>query len=45
MNAYLYGKRNNKYRIIFTIRGADVVILSIHHGVRGELRPDEDPAD
>jgi plasmid stabilization system protein ParE len=41
----LYGKRNNKYRIIFTIRGADVVILSIRHGARGELRPDEDPGD
>jgi plasmid stabilization system protein ParE len=39
----LYGRRNNKYRIIFTIRGSDVVILYIHHGARGELRPDEDP--
>jgi plasmid stabilization system protein ParE len=37
----LYGKRNKKYRIVFAIRGADVVILYIHHGARGELRPDE----
>jgi plasmid stabilization system protein ParE len=39
----LYGKRNKKYRIIFTICGSDVVILYIHHGARGEWRPGEDP--
>jgi plasmid stabilization system protein ParE len=38
----LYGRRPNKYRIIFTIRGTDVVVLYIHHGARDELRPDED---
>ncbi len=41
----LYGNRNNKYRIIFAIRDSDVVILYIHHGARGELRPDEDLGD
>jgi plasmid stabilization system protein ParE len=40
-----YGKRNNKYRIVFAIRGNDVVILYIHHGARGELRPDENLGD
>jgi len=37
----LYGKRNNKYRIIFTIRDATtVVVLTIHHGARKELEPE-----
>jgi plasmid stabilization system protein ParE len=36
-----YGKRKNKHRIIFTIRGSDVVILHVRHGARDELRPDE----
>jgi plasmid stabilization system protein ParE len=35
----LYGKRNNKYRIIFAIRDSDVVVLYIHHGARKELEP------
>jgi plasmid stabilization system protein ParE len=35
----LYGKRNNKYRIIFTIRDADIVVLFIHHSSRDELEP------
>ncbi len=33
----LYGKRKNKYRIIFTIRNDDVVVLYVHHGARKEL--------
>jgi plasmid stabilization system protein ParE len=35
----LYGKRKNKYRIIFTIREDTVVVLYIHHGARTELEP------
>lgn len=37
----LYGKRGheNKYRILFTIRGELVVILFIHHTARKELEP------
>jgi plasmid stabilization system protein ParE len=33
----LYGKRGNKYRILFTIRDDTVVVLYIHHGARNEL--------
>jgi len=35
----LYGKRQNKYRILFAIRNNDVVVLYIHHSARGELDP------
>ena len=35
----VYGKRNNKYRIIFTIRNNDVVVLYVHHGARKGLEP------
>jgi plasmid stabilization system protein ParE len=35
----LYGKRKNKYRILFTIRNEDVVVLFVHHGARKELEP------
>jgi plasmid stabilization system protein ParE len=35
----LYGKRKNKYRILFTIRNDDVVVLYVHHGARKELEP------
>lgn len=35
----LYVKRNNKFRIIFTIRENTVVILFVHHGARKELEP------
>ena len=35
----LYGKRKNKYRIIFTIRGDAVFVLFIHHAARKELEP------
>jgi plasmid stabilization system protein ParE len=35
----LYGRRKNKYRIIFTIRGRDVVVLFVHHGAPKEREP------
>jgi plasmid stabilization system protein ParE len=35
----LYGKRDNKYRILFTIRDQDVVVLSVQHAARKELEP------
>jgi plasmid stabilization system protein ParE len=35
----LYGKRKNKYRIIFAIRDDDVVVLYVHHAARKELEP------
>jgi plasmid stabilization system protein ParE len=35
----LYGTRNNKYRILFTIRNDDVVVLYIQHAARKELEP------
>jgi plasmid stabilization system protein ParE len=35
----LYGKRNNKYRILFTIRDQDVVVLYVQHAARQELDP------
>jgi plasmid stabilization system protein ParE len=35
----LYGKRKNKYRIIFTVRNAEVVVLYVHHSARKELEP------
>ena len=35
----LYGKRKNKYRIIFTIRDADVVVLYVQHAARKEIEP------
>lgn len=37
----LSGKRNSKYRIIFTIRNkSTVVVLHIYHGARKELEPE-----
>ena len=35
----LYGKRKGKYRIIFTIRDNDVVVLYVRHSAREELEP------
>jgi hypothetical protein len=35
----LYGKRRNKHRIIFAIRGNDVVVLYIHHSSRDDVEP------
>ena len=33
------GRRPAKYRIVFTIRGASVVVLYVRHTARDELRP------
>jgi plasmid stabilization system protein ParE len=35
----LYGKRNNKHRIVFAIRNKDVVVLHVHHAARKEFEP------
>jgi plasmid stabilization system protein ParE len=35
----LYGKRGNKYRILFTIRNDDVFVLYVQHAAREELEP------
>jgi plasmid stabilization system protein ParE len=35
----LYGRRRNKYRIIFTIRDDTVLVLYVHHGARDEIQP------
>lgn len=35
----LYGKRQNTYRIIFTIRDDTVVVLYVRHGARDEIEP------
>jgi plasmid stabilization system protein ParE len=35
----LHGRRNHKYRIIFTVHEDAVVILYVHHGARDELDP------
>jgi plasmid stabilization system protein ParE len=37
----IYGKRRHKhrYRILFTIRGQDVVVLYVYHSSRKELDP------
>lgn len=35
----VYGKGKIMYRILFTIRHSDVVILSIHHAARDEWVP------
>ena len=34
------GKRHNKYRILFAIRGEAVHVLHVRHGARDALRPD-----
>jgi plasmid stabilization system protein ParE len=33
----LYGKRNNKYRILFEIRNKTVIVLRVRHGARRTL--------
>jgi hypothetical protein len=35
------GRRQNKYRILFTIRPREVHILHIRHAARRTLTPDE----
>ena len=37
----LYGKRQHRYRILFTIREETVVVLHIRHGAREYLEGDE----
>jgi plasmid stabilization system protein ParE len=37
----LYGKRQHKYRILFTVRGDTVNVLHVRHAARDALRPDE----
>jgi plasmid stabilization system protein ParE len=36
------GKRQNKYRILFAIRGDTVHVLHVRHGAREPLRPDNE---
>lgn len=36
----LIGKRRGRYRILFEIRGRQVLILRLWHGARGELTDD-----
>jgi plasmid stabilization system protein ParE len=33
----LYGRRNNRFRIIFTVRDDLVLVLYVHHGARDEI--------
>lgn len=35
----LYGKRQHRHRILFTIREDTVHVLYVHHGARDELQP------
>lgn len=37
----LYGKRQHKYRILFTMEGANVFVLHVRHGARLALGQDE----
>jgi plasmid stabilization system protein ParE len=37
----LYGKREHRYRILFTIREQTVVVLHIRHGAREYLKGEE----
>lgn len=37
----LYGKRQHKYRILFTMGGANVFVLHVRHGARSALGQDE----
>ena len=38
---FLYGKRRNCYRVLFTIRRETVYILHIRHSAMERLKPDE----
>ena len=35
----LYGKGRHQYRIIFTIKGDQVIVLDVRHGARQDLPP------
>jgi hypothetical protein len=37
----LYGRRRGVYRILFTIEGDMVSVLTVRHGARGLLQPEE----
>ena len=37
----LYGKRQHKYRILFTVHDNEVHVLHVRHGARAALGPDE----
>ena len=37
----LYGRREHRYRILFTIRGDTVVVLHIRHGAREHLEGED----
>src|SRR5687767_906022 len=39
----LYGKRQHKYRILFTVRGNEVHVLHVRHGARTTLGLDPKP--
>ena len=39
----LFGKRRGQYRIIYTIRGDEVVVLSVRHSFRQPIEEDEMP--
>jgi plasmid stabilization system protein ParE len=39
LRVLLYGKRRNKYRVIFTIQADAVFVLFVHHSARDELHP------
>ena len=41
----LYGKRQHKYRILFTVRGGEVHVLHVRHGARAALEPRRRPSD
>ncbi len=38
----LYGKRQHRYRILFTIRGETVIVLHIRHGAREHLKGEDE---
>ena len=33
----LYGRRHNRYRILFTVRGDTVYVLHVRHGARAQI--------
>ena len=41
----LYGRRMNRYRILFTVEGREVRILHVRHGARRYLRPNSGGGD
>lgn len=39
----LFGKRRGQYRIIYTVRGDEVVVLSVRHSFRWPIEKDDLP--